>query len=130
MATQESFDAQIQRANAALQNIGTQIAAEGQEIRDFIAQNPSIDTSALEGVVANLETVGASVEGIFTAPESGAAGTGEAGGDASTGTTGDNPDAGGSGDSEQPGSVDSGSSEPDPASDPSLEDGDLDTDEE
>ena len=79
MANQEEFDAQIARANAALENVGTAIATEGQQIRDFIAANPSVDTSALEGVVTNLEAVANSVAGIFEAPAGEITEGGEAG---------------------------------------------------
>lgn len=69
MANQEEFDAQIARANTSLDGIATAIAAEAAQIQAFIDAHPSTDTSALEGVVTRLETVGTSVGGIFTPPE-------------------------------------------------------------
>jgi hypothetical protein len=65
MANQEDFDAQIARANAGIEAAVAAIAAEGQQIRDYIDANPSVDTSALEGVATRLETLSASVGGIF-----------------------------------------------------------------
>ncbi len=116
MGKQEDFNVQIERANTALADLGTKIADEGQQIRDFIEANPAVDTSALEDVVANLEGIGSSVEGIFTAPSTEAAGSGEAGGDASTGTAGNNPTSGGSGGDATGGPVDAGTGEQVPAS--------------
>lgn len=68
MSTQAEFDAKITAANAALDAIGTSVTSEAQQIRDFIAANPSVDTSALDGVVGRLETVAGSVGAIFEPP--------------------------------------------------------------
>lgn len=81
---QAEFDEQIRLANEALAGVGTSltdiataIQTETQEIIDFInSLPPEVDTSALTGVVANLQTANESlstanesVSGIFTAPE-------------------------------------------------------------
>jgi hypothetical protein len=80
---QEEFDAQIAAANAALEGVNTSltdiaaaIVAETAEIIAFIeGLPPEVDTSALTGVVTNLETANTalstaneSISGIFTAP--------------------------------------------------------------
>ena len=78
MGNQSEFDEKINRANAALENIATAIAAEAQQIREHISANPGTDTSALEGVVARLEQVGTSVSTIF---EPDTTGDGEGNGD-------------------------------------------------
>lgn len=78
MANQQEFDAQIARANAALDTISEQITAEAQQIRDYIDEHPDVDTTALEGVVARLESV--NVSGIFEpAPAGGEEGGEETG---------------------------------------------------
>lgn len=68
MATQEEFDAQITQANASLDTISQQITAEAEQIAQFIRDNPGVNTSALDGVVARLASVGESVGTIFTPP--------------------------------------------------------------
>ena len=68
MANQAEFDEQITTANAALDDIQQKVTAEAQQVADFIAANPQIDTSALTGVVNRLQGVGASVENVFTPP--------------------------------------------------------------
>lgn len=68
MASQEEFDAKINAANTALDGIATAVAAEAQQIADFIAANPTVDTSALDGVVTRLESVGTSVGLVFEPP--------------------------------------------------------------
>lgn len=65
MANQADFDTKITRANTALDEIATAVAAEAQQISDFIAANPSVDTSALDGVVERLEGVNESIAGVF-----------------------------------------------------------------
>ncbi len=67
MSAQTDFDAKITKANEALDAIGTAIAAEAQQIADFIAANPSVNTSALDGVVSRLESVDESVNTVFDA---------------------------------------------------------------
>lgn len=83
MANQEEFDEKITQANEALDNVSTQltsvseaIAAESAQINDFILANPTLNTSALDGVVARLNStqettsgLAESVSGIFTPPE-------------------------------------------------------------
>lgn len=66
MANQEEFDAQVAALNTKLDGISTQIAAEAQQIRDFITANPGIDTSALDGVATRLD--GLNIGGIFEPP--------------------------------------------------------------
>lgn len=68
MASQEEFDVKINAANAALDGIATAVAAEAQQIADFIAANPTVDTSALDGVVTRLEGVGESIGSVFEPP--------------------------------------------------------------
>ena len=67
---QEEFDEQIRQANVALQEtIPAAIAAETAQIIAFIeGLPPEIDTSALTGVVANLNTVSTQVSGVFEPP--------------------------------------------------------------
>ena len=70
MSNQMEFDEKITRANTALDEVTVAISAEGQQIRDFIAANPAVDTSALDGVVTRLESVNESIGGVFeAAPE-------------------------------------------------------------
>jgi hypothetical protein len=66
--TQAEFDAQITRANEAIAAVGAAVAAEAQQIRDYIDANPSVDTTALTGVVDTLEGLATSVGDIFTPP--------------------------------------------------------------
>lgn len=65
MSNQENFDRQIESANAALETIATSITSEAQQIREYIAANQGVDTSALDGVVERLESVAGNVAGIF-----------------------------------------------------------------
>lgn len=66
--TQEEFDAQIAAANTSLDDAATAVTNEAQQISDFIAMHPGIDTSALSGVVTRLQGVATSVGNIFTPP--------------------------------------------------------------
>jgi hypothetical protein len=68
MSAQEDFDAKITRANAALDEVAAAVAAEAAQIAEFIAANPSVNTEALEGVVARLEGASESVAGVFEPP--------------------------------------------------------------
>lgn len=68
MANQEEFDRQMAAVNAALDAVGSSIKSEAQEVKDFIAANVGVDTSALDGVVTRLEGVAVSVNDIFTPP--------------------------------------------------------------
>lgn len=68
MSTQEEFDTKINEANTALDTISNQIAAEAEQIAQFIRDNPGVNTSALDGVVARLNTTAESVGTIFTPP--------------------------------------------------------------
>ena len=70
MANQAEFDAKITQANTALDEIAAAVAAETAQIQAFIDANPSVNTSALDGVVSRLEGVNESVAGVFepTAP--------------------------------------------------------------
>lgn len=67
MGTQQHFDEQIANANTKLDAISTAITDEATQIRDFIAQHAAseIDTSALDGVVARLESMSSDVSNIF-----------------------------------------------------------------
>jgi len=69
MKTQEEFDAQIAAMKESLDAIPAAIEAEGQQIRDFIAANPGLDTSALDGVVERLGGVAESIGTVFTPTE-------------------------------------------------------------
>lgn len=62
---QDEFDAKITAANTALDAIGEAVAAEAKQVADFIATNPQIDTSALDGVVTRLEAVDDSINTVF-----------------------------------------------------------------
>lgn len=81
MSNQAEFDAQIQRANAALDDIALAVAAEAQQVADFIAAHPSVNTSALEGVVARLTSAKDSIGTVFEPPasEDNGGGTGDTG---------------------------------------------------
>lgn len=82
MATQADFDAEIQAVNDKLGDLETDfssisdaVKSEADEIAAFIAANPQVDTSALDGVQTrltgvadNIDTVAGSVGGIFTPP--------------------------------------------------------------
>lgn len=68
MGRQEDFDTQITAANTALDAIAAAVAAEAQQIADFIAANPAVDTSALSGVVTRLEAADEAIGSVFTAP--------------------------------------------------------------
>lgn len=64
--SQADFDAKIDAANEALDAIAEAIEAEADQIADFIAALPeAVDTSALDGVVARLNGVAASVSAVF-----------------------------------------------------------------
>lgn len=65
MKSQEEFDTQITEANAKLDDLGTAVTAETDQIKAFIEANPSINTSGLDGVVSRLEGVASSVGTIF-----------------------------------------------------------------
>lgn len=68
MGNQAEFDAKITAANTALEGITAAIAAEAAQIAEFIAANPAVDTSALDGVVTRLESVGTSIGSVFEPP--------------------------------------------------------------
>lgn len=65
MSAQEDFDAKITAANAAIDAVGVAVAAEAAQVAAFIAANPSVDTSALSGVVTRLEALDESVNTVF-----------------------------------------------------------------
>lgn len=71
--SQENFDLQVQVANEKLDDIATglttaqeAIAAEGEQIRQFIEDNPAVNTSALDGVVARLSSASETVATLAT----------------------------------------------------------------
>ena len=67
MSNQADFNAKIEAVNTALTNLGTKIADEAQQIRDFVAGLPDeVDTSALDGVLERLNALSESVGEIFT----------------------------------------------------------------
>lgn len=65
MATQADIDALTASVQASTAAIVTKIEEETQEVKDFIAANPSIDTSALSNAVAGLESIAADVDNIL-----------------------------------------------------------------
>jgi signal transduction histidine kinase len=95
--SQEEFDEKMRLLNEKLDGIGESVTAaataieevrqavisEGQQIRDFIAAHPDLDTSALDGIVSRLDNVSSSLSNqvndlsgldtsvgeIFTPPE-------------------------------------------------------------
>lgn len=70
MSNQTDFNAKIEAVNTALTSLGTKIADEGQQIRDFIAGLPDeVDTSALDGVLERLNTLSEGVSEIFVPTE-------------------------------------------------------------
>lgn len=67
MATnQAEFDAQLNTINEKVTSIFSTVTAEAQQIAEFIANNPSVDTSALSGVAERLSQVESAVADIFT----------------------------------------------------------------
>jgi hypothetical protein len=66
--SQEEFDQKIGQIHERFDGVTAAIAAEGQQIREFIAANPSVDTSALQGVLDRFEGLDTSVSDIFTPP--------------------------------------------------------------
>lgn len=68
MSTQAEFDQKISAAVAALDASSDAILAEAQQIREYLEANPSIDASALDGVVTRLEAQAAAVSGVFEPP--------------------------------------------------------------
>lgn len=71
MSNQAEFDAKITHANEKLDTIANGVAAvpaailaEGDQVRQFILDNPSVDTSALDGVIARLDTAANSAAGL------------------------------------------------------------------
>lgn len=71
MPTQADIDNLTAAVEAAKTEITTKIAEESQQVQDFIAAHPDLDTSALESAVAGLGSIGASVDAIMAdaAPE-------------------------------------------------------------
>lgn len=65
MATQEQINTLTAAVEAAKTEITTKIAEESQQVQDFIAAHPDLDTSALESAVAGLGAIGASVDAIM-----------------------------------------------------------------
>lgn len=65
MPTQEEFDAQVQKISDKLTEIPGLIANETQQVKDFIASHPELDTSALEGVTDNLDKIVNSIPSVF-----------------------------------------------------------------
>lgn len=80
--TQEEFNVKIEAINTQVTAIGTtldtvasDVAAEKQQVADFIAAHPDLDTSALDAVVTNLGAIkdrvastATDVTGIFPDP--------------------------------------------------------------
>lgn len=65
MATQEQLDALTAALEVAKTEIVTKVAEESQQVQDFIAAHPDLDTSALESAVSGLAGIGASVDAIM-----------------------------------------------------------------
>lgn len=65
MKSQEEFDAQITEANTKLDDLSTAVTTETDQIKAFIAANPSVNTTGLDGVITRLEGVATSVGTIF-----------------------------------------------------------------
>jgi NADH/NAD ratio-sensing transcriptional regulator Rex len=65
MSTQADIDALTQQVNAATAEIVQKIEEESQQVQDFIASHPDIDTSALESAVAGLNSIAESVDNIM-----------------------------------------------------------------
>lgn len=89
--SQEEFNQKIEKANIALDGITETIKSEAQQIKDFIAAHPEVDTSGLDGVVSRLEGVSSSVGSIFE-PAAGSTGGEVTEGSSVGGTTA--PDSG------------------------------------
>lgn len=71
MGTQADFDAKVEAINAKLDGLATGLSAaeeavhlEAEQVRQFIADNPSVDTSALDGVAERLDTASSDVARI------------------------------------------------------------------
>ena len=65
MSTQAEFDQQLVDLNAKLDAIGVTTTNEAAEVAAFIAANPGVNTSALQGVVDRLTAANAGVDAIF-----------------------------------------------------------------
>ena len=65
MANQETLDQLTAQIESAKATIVENVAAESQQVQDFIAAHPDLDTTALEAAVAGLNALGDSVAGIF-----------------------------------------------------------------
>ncbi len=63
--SQEKIDQLTAAVEEAKTTIVEKIAAESQQVQDFIASHPDLDTSALESAVAGLGSLSDSVSGIF-----------------------------------------------------------------
>lgn len=65
MGNQADFDAKIERATVALDAVAEAVTAESAQIAQWIAENPGVNTSGLDAVVARLENVAGSVANVF-----------------------------------------------------------------
>ncbi len=65
MSTQDTLNQLAEQVEAAKATIVEKIAVESQQVQDFIAAHPDLDTTALESAVAGLNSLGDSVAGIF-----------------------------------------------------------------
>ena len=65
MSTQDTLNQLAEQVETAKATIVEKIAVESQQVQDFIAAHPELDTTALEAAVAGLNSLGDSVAGIF-----------------------------------------------------------------
>lgn len=65
MGTQDTLNQLATQVEEAKTTITTKIAEESQQVQDFIAAHPELDTAQLESAVAGLATLSDSVSGIF-----------------------------------------------------------------
>lgn len=65
MSTQDTLNQLAEQVETAKTTIVEKIAVESQQVQDFIAAHPELDTSGLENAVAGLNSLGDSVSGIF-----------------------------------------------------------------
>lgn len=65
MSTQETINQITTQIETAKATITEKIATESQQVQDFIAAHPEVDTSQLQSAVDGLNSLGDSIGGIF-----------------------------------------------------------------
>lgn len=65
MSNQDTINQLTEQIETAKATIVEKIAVESQQVQDFIAAHPELDTTGLASAVAGLGAIGDSVAGIF-----------------------------------------------------------------